>query len=891
MVISFFVVKIMERRTVPRYLSWEGGMENTISLFALNEAKKCSKGYALSKLHLNYHGGAASPRGVIQKALAVVKEGIVTGRKKDEVLFDVKEVLLEYPVKEDDLLVASEKRRETVFGRIAAMTDYLYLLPGEKEKDVCFSFEVGEYRFKDKADIVITEGENVRAIIFDHGESIYTTRAGKPEKLPTKCVGVNMLAAAGYENAEVWYLKSKDEKNDVVPPFEVKRGKNIVGASIPVGVAKAYLLSVITNTECGDCQMCRHKPVCKLREVRIDKEGASGANKNPQFTEEQRKAVDHREGPMALIAVPGAGKTTVLVHRLLAMHKEGIPADKILFITFTKKAAGEIRERIEALLPDDEAVPSIYTFNAFGYTLLKENPTLIGKRVKIADENDCKGMIRSILNEAAKNGRELKGISYSGAFLEYGLVGRLLTWFESISVHGKEEFIKRYGEKVPDLDGVLSFYDDYDKLFQQNGFITFDEQISLVNEIFLKYPSVAEKVAMQYSYIMVDEFQDTAKAQADMIYAIAKHHDNIVVVGDDDQSIYGWRGGSNEYLLNFKDAFPKAEIVIMNDNFRSNNKILIAADSVIGENKNRYEKELKGHKEASNPPLFFKDAEKGTLRDVVGKLLRQYKPGEIAILARKNKRFDDVEEELSGLVKLSSPKDYLIEDAIFEMLYDVLTLYYNINDDVALYRCLTRLGITEFPQKKSSQVPLYEAIRESEPLFNLDRLDIHAMDGYKGELSGLLLAGKTLLSMLKKMQYYKSMEEAFHAVAEGFLLPPDHKVLQNLLETCDEHAFVRISDLYAYMRDMVLFKSTKRVGYGVAEDAISLLTGHDSKGQEFPVVIIYDVEDFTGGTEEDNSLLYVAMTRAKNTLVMIESEYPERSALTIGNMKEYVNVR
>lgn len=867
-------------------------MEKFISMFALNEARRCGKGYTMSRLHLNYNGGAVSARSVVKKALEVVKEGFIAEQDRKDVLVKVWYELSSYPVREDDLIAASEQEKTKVYRRIEAMTEYLWIQPGARKKDIYFSFEIDGVVFRDKADIVLEiEGLPARAIIFEFGESSYTSRARKPENHPSRCVGINMLAAAGYAEGEVWYLKSKDENKDSVPPFEVKKEKNIVKASVVETDAKAYLLSVLNNTECGDCKGCRHQSACVIREVRNDKEEvASGANRDPQFTEEQEKAVNHREGPMAFIAVPGAGKTTVLVHRIVAMLSEGIPASKILAITFTKKAAGEIKERIEALLPEGAEIPAIFTFNALGYTLLKENPTLVGKRVKIADENDRKALVRQVLDEAAAEGKVLNGMSYAGAYLEFGIIRRLADWFKEISEIGVEAFVENRGERIPDIDGVLSMYERFDVLFKKSGFISFDEQITLINEVFRKYPRVSKQVADRFQYIMVDEYQDTSRPQADMIYEIAKHHENIVVVGDEDQTIYSWRGGSSEYLLKFKDTFPNAEIIIMSDNFRSNVKILEAANSVIGVNQNRFEKNIRGHKEANFPPLFFQKASDEALSNVVAMLLRQYKPGDIAILARTNKKFDEVEKILDGVVKMSTPKDYLVNDAVFEMIYDVLTLY-NSLDDVALYRCLSRLGVTEFPEKPNSQIALYDAIREVEPHFSLERLDIKAMEGYEDANKPIMKAGKVLLSALKKLQYYRSMEDVFNAVADAFQVPRTHRVFENLLDTCDEHAFVRISDLYEYMRNMVLFKSTKRVGYSAAEDAVTLLTGHDSKGQEFPVVIIYGAEDFAGGTEEDNCLLYVAMTRAKNTLIMIEGEYAEKSALTIGCLADYVSVR
>lgn len=867
-------------------------MEKSVSVFALKEAEKCGKGHKLSRLHLNYHGGAASALSVTKKALNVVKEGFVTGRSLEDTLRDAGEVLVDYPARPDDLVAVASQQQEKVYQRIAAMAEYLWGQPGKRTKDVYVSFEVDGVVFKDKADIVLeNEGEPARAIMFDAGKSRFSTRPKNQDNFMSRCVGINFLCAGGYKEPEVWFLESRDEENGFVPQFEVKAAKNIVKTTVDCDEAKAFLLSVVRNKKTGDCSMCRHASVCKMRELREDVRNECTSNANPQFTDAQKEAVNHLDGPMALIAVPGAGKTTVLVHRLLKMLKDGVPAKDILFVTFTKKAAGEIRERVEALLPEGTEIPPVYTFNAFGYTLLKENPMYVGKRVKIADENDVKGIIREVLDAAAKKGVVLSNTNYAGAFLKYGLVPRLVRWFAEIDSIGVEEFTKNNGSKVHDLAGVLSVYEEYKQTFKERGYITFDEQITLVNEIFRKYPKLSKKVAEQYRYIMVDEFQDTSEAQKEMMYSIAKHHENLVVVGDDDQSIYGWRGGSNRYLLNFKSDFPTAKVVVMNDNFRSNDRILHAADAVIGINENRYEKSVAAHKVAKNKPLFFYENEGKSLKKVVTQLLRMYKPEEIAILARKNGRFDEVENLLGGIVKLSSPKDYMVEDAVFEILYDMLTLYSNLKDDVALYRCLSRLGVADFPEKASSQIPLYDAIRETEPRFNLDRLDIKATDGYGGEeLTPLLVAGKKILTALKKMQYYRSMEEAFSAVADAFAISREHSVFLNLVDTCDEHAFTVLAELHSYMRDMVLFKSTKRVGYGVQEGAISLLTGHDSKGQEFPAVILYGTEEFAGEEEETVNLLYVAMTRAKNTLVLIESDRAEKSVLSVGKIKDYVTV-
>lgn len=865
-------------------------MEN-ISVFALKEAQSCKKAEIFSNLHLNYHEGRKSKTAITKKAISVMLQSFAEKKGLDDALVLAKEQLNEYPVNPEELAAAAEQEKAKVFARIEAMGNFLWAQPGEPKVNVPVSFTVDGVVFADKADLVLKTEEGTRAIMFETGENPFSQKARNLNNKPDKNIPGAFVCAAGYQACEVWYLKSKDEKGDCVPQFEIKPEKNICQTQVSADDAKAYLKEIISNTVCGDCQNCRHSAVCNLAPIRNNSEETGSGRSNPVFTPEQELAVNHRDGALALLAVPGAGKTTVLVHRLLKLLQSGVKASEILFVTFTKKAASEIRERVEALLPAEAEIPEISTFNALGYNILKENPMLVGKRIKVADDNDSKMLIHAILDDFAKEGRTLAGMSYSGAFLKFGIVSRLTGWFREIAEKGKEAFIEARGAKVSDLDGVLSMYDEYERRFKALGYITFDEQVSLVNGVFSKYPRVVAAYGERYHYIMVDEFQDASEEQAKMIYAIAKTHNNIVVVGDEDQSIYGWRGGSSRFLRNFKEDFPSAEMVVMSDNFRSNDKILAAANAVIQLNAGkRVEKEIRGHKDAKNSPILFLDSGAEKIAEVIPQLLKSYQPGDIAVLARTNARLEEVEKVLSPVVKVSAPKDYMISDAVFQIIYDVITLYYNTGNDVALYRVLTRLGVTDIPQKESADVSLYDAICSAVPGFNLDRLDVNAMTAYAECSTEIMKAGKTILMVLKKLQYYRSMESAFVSIAEAFDIPSDHKVIENLLDTCDEHAFVKISDLYAYMRDMVLYGSTKRVGYDAEPDAVALLTAHDSKGKEFPVVILFGTEDFADGSEENNCLLYVAMTRAKNTLVMIEG-LSQNSVLTLGELSDYLNVR
>ena len=868
-----------------------------ISLFALKEVRNCPKGYELSKLHLNYNGGEQSAAKVVCDAFEVLKKAFYQRRLLEETLAEVSVVLEALTLRKNELLAAHTQNKGMTMERFSQMAKYLWEQPGKRCINVPLHFECGGYYFSDKVDIVLEENGNFRLIYLnkDGRKSEFSSRARILENKPEYSLPNLFIHAAGYASAETWYLRSKDERADYVPEFEYRPEKNIVRTHMGSEEARNYLVSLWNTDEktCGDCKSCRHSDVCQMKEVRIERPvDIQEAKAEPNFTDQQQEAVEHHDGPMALLAVPGAGKTTVLVHRLLRLLSDGVPASDILFIAFTNKAANEIRERVRALLPPESDMPNIYTFNAFGFDLLKEYALLVGNRVKIADDDDKKRMIVRVLEDSAAKGEVLENQSYAGALMERGIVNRMYEWFENISKLGKERFAEWQGGRITcPMESIFVFYDRYMELFRENHYISFDEQITLTNEIFAKYPSVVKRCAEKYRYIMVDEFQDASDEQAKMIYTIAHQHNNIVVVGDDDQSIYGFRGGSNKHLLHFSDEFPEAKIIVMADNFRSNEQILAAAESVIKENKARYQKKMKGHFSAKNKPLIFRESGVEKVAEIIPKLLKQYRPGDIAILARQNKRLVEVENALSGTVKVLSAKDYLIDDAVFQIVLDVLTLYYNTSDDVALYRTLKRLGVTEFPQKESSMVPLYEAIRDEEPMFTLDHYDMYAMEeSYSSCNTEMMVAGRKLFRILQKLQCFRTMESVFDMIAETFKIPSGHKVFTRLLEACDERSICKTSELYDYMQGTVMFDGKKRVGYDASPDAVSLLTAHDAKGKEFPVVVIYATEDFADISDEANSLLYVAMTRAKNTLIMIEG-INEKSILQIGDLRNHVTIR
>ena len=726
---------------------------------------------------------------------------------------------------------------------------------------------------KGRFDFVL-EKDGVKTNVLLQNTSLkYSDRARKAENRPDNAVELLAAALASGDNdvTALWALKNKDDKGGTLPAFESRKGKNTVSISCGDKAEKLKKLFHQIASPCEKkCADCLYRSVCQLPEVSIPEpeEKAEKTSTKKQFTAAQKRVIEHVNGPMCCIAVPGAGKTTALTERLVSLCKKGIRPESILMLTFTKKAAAEIAERVSERLAAEgiRRMPEISTYNAFGYSILKENPTYLGKRLRLADEIDNLELIRA----CALSSPKIKDVSYSGIYSEYGLINQLNTMFDQIRKDGENTFRERYGERK-DVEGILTVYDKYIQEYEKKGYISYDDQISLSLEMLETWPKLLARYATKYEYIMVDEFQDSSEEQVDLIYSIAHMHDNIVVVGDDDQSVYGWRGGSPKFMLQFQKDFPKAEMVYMEDNFRSRNGILAAADALIAGNGNRYEKRIKGHDDTGREPIYVKAKSREYLAVLVKKALdKGMKPGEIAVLARNNKKLDSAYDILSPVVKCATPKDFMIEDAVFQTIYDVLNLYYKgLSEDESMYRIFRRLLADPADLTLPKGDSLYERMKNAKAVPDMEDAE-YLKQLAKMPETAYTAAAQTLAECLGFAKFGKDLTESITGILTTMFGMESHPVTDRLLEMAEDKAMVRLKDLYQMMDNMILFHATERVGYAPSEDAVNLLTCHDSKGKEFRTVLIYGVEDFEN-TPEEVRVLYVAMTRAMKNLYMVET--------------------
>lgn len=878
----------------------------TVSPKEFSKLRECRKAFSYDRIGLRYDGyeDMSFLCGAVAKMKAMLKNGTEDVKAAIESYFDEGYDASWFTCEKEYV-----SAKANALKKVLRLYEYIQTRKNElTDIDVAYSsyfcrplhyrgMQIGG--IVGKFDLVLERNGHKTLVIFHYGAPTESRRARKKENLPENSPEIIAATCAARMmfgkdfHVELWYLRNKDDNGtQIVEKFEHREGKNIVGVDF-TSFTEAQLLTKLTEVlSCAEkcnCDDCRHKCVCKAEtEVRFSnkQEVSRGQRKEISLTDSQKEVVNHVNGPLCVVAVPGAGKTESLVQRMIHLIRDvHVKPQKILFVTFTKKAAREISSRVEAELLNAgiKGMPQIMTYNALGFSILKDNPLYVGRRIKLAEDIDRYTLISKAYQEVPA----INGISYLNPNGSYGIVRFLDTKFDEIEANGKESFIKQYSERY-DVEGILRVYDAYHREYEAAGFIDYDDQISMVNDLFDQYKVLPGRYAEKYEFIMVDEFQDSSEEQVEMIYAIARCHNNLVVVGDDDQSIYAWRGGSSDYMLEFSYDFPAAKTVYMEDNFRSNGKILDLCSAFIAGNGKRYEKKLISHVDADEKPVYYKDVAPQKIAELVTEALSKgYQPGDIAVLARNNKRLDEVTKVLDGVCKVSIPKDYMIDDVVFSTIYDVMTLFYKgLDEDVALYRYLKMAGLESYASKSKKHESLYANLVAAGVIPALT-LSAECLDNMALDQTPLGKAMYTLLSCFEKLQYGQ-LKEAVKFIAKEVMNLDEHLVIDNLADMAEEKGIVKLESLYTVMGEMISFGSTERVGYDTAENAVNLLTAHDSKGKEFKVVIIYGMEDFDM-SEEERRVLYVAMSRAKDTLFMIETAYNKFDGFDL--IAPYVSVK
>ena len=705
-----------------------------------------------------------------------------------------------------------------------------------------YSFSFRDILIKGTSDMVLKDKEG-KTVYMDvsFSRNPYSDKARKEESLTSNSIELLCrMAVACYEKADccIAYLTSKDDTaSRLADEFEKKPGKNVAYLSA-YDYDEADLERAVSILQKKDCRNCSQYALCNTkayeRGERTNRKRHKDDGGASVLTDVQKEAAGHIKGPMCVLSVPGSGKTRVILENILTLIESGVDASEIVAVTFTRKACAELLERVRGRIRDS-SLPSILTFHSLAYTIISEQ-----EGSKMPDRLATTLARVSLIKEAVKQGPFISGISYE--YPAADTPGSLYRRLDLAFAFLRDNDISAYpfdGDK----DALYECYKIYEKLYADGGYYSYDDMIPLAAGI-LRKKGVLTKYQKRWRYFLADEYQDVSKDQAELLYLLAGKERNITVVGDDDQSIYEWRKGSPEFLLNFGKQYPDAKTLYMEDNFRTTGRILASAQSLIINNDVRYGKVINPTKEAGYPVYY---GEEFTDEMLVRFLKSQtaFDPSDVCILARNNKTLDRIEEAMAkeGLKALPS-RSYLRDTQLFGMLRCFLTFARDGFEtaEVVLYRLLKYMDI----EPELTEEGLYEKYFSDED-----------------EIPQIRAA-------LKCLNTDEHAEAVIREVLKALGCAASDAAFITLIDSVIEERCRTWQEVLCMMENMEKLKDDTEVELSPKAGFYNLVTSHKSKGKEYPFVVIVQVEDYDD-TPQERNLLYVSMTRAKKVLVIIKS--------------------
>ncbi|QTC41056.1 DNA helicase PcrA [Bacillus sp. V3] len=607
---------------------------------------------------------------------------------------------------------------------------------------------------------------------------------------------------------------------------------------------------------------------------------------NPQ----QAEAVKATEGPLLIMAGAGSGKTRVLTHRIAyLMVEKGVNPYNILAITFTNKAAREMKDRINNILGGASENIWISTFHSMCVRILRRDIDRIGmnRNFTILDSTDQQSVIKSILKDKNIDPKKFDARSILGSISS--AKNELIT---------PEEFSKTAGGYYDQV--VSDVYTEYQKRLRKNQALDFDDLIMTTIHLFRRVPEVLEFYQRKFQYIHVDEYQDTNKAQYMLVKLLASRFQNLCVVGDSDQSIYRWRGADIANILSFEKDYPRANVILLEQNYRSTKRILQAANEVIQKNSNRKPKNLWTENHDGEKISYYRaDSEQTEAQFVTGKIKEMVDSGkrkysDFAILYRTNAQSRVMEEVL-----LKSNIEYSIVGGI--KFYDrkeikdilaYLRLIANPDDDISLQRVINvpKRGVGATSVDKIAR---YAADHDISMFSALEEADFI---GLSPKITKAVIEFKEMVKGYTGMQEYLSVTELVEEILEksGYtdMLKAEKSIeSQSRLENLDEFLSVTKSfeqsnddkSLVAFLTDLALVADIDKLDEDdQPKDSVILMTLHAAKGLEFPVVFLMGMEEGVfphsrslmeeDEMEEERRLAYVGITRAEEELYMTNAQ-------------------
>jgi DNA helicase-2/ATP-dependent DNA helicase PcrA len=601
-----------------------------------------------------------------------------------------------------------------------------------------------------------------------------------------------------------------------------------------------------------------------------------------QLNTQQRAAVEQADGPLLILAGAGSGKTRVITYRIAHLIEAcGVSPESILAVTFTNKAAAQMKERVAKLLEgrgELRGMPHVSTFHSFCVSVLRRHIDHLGytRDFSIYDEDDQQRVMKTCIQELG--------------------LGELVS--SPRSVLGKISYAKNHGMKAEDMHGqaesdpmerVAALFQAYEEKLRRANALDFDDLLLKTVELFYKSADVCGRYNQRFRYILVDEYQDTNRTQYELIRQLTVVHQNLCVVGDEDQSIYRWRGADIRNILSFEQDFPQARIIRLEQNYRSTQKILDAAGAVVSHNQARKGKTLWTDRQGGDAIGLYEawtnDEEALFAAGEIQKALAADATASVAVLYRTNAQSRVMEEALrrQGIAyRLVGGFSFYARAEIRDALaYARLAL--NPPDATAFQRIINSpargIGSSTFAAIEATarerRLSLWEALEDELAKRRLPARALKALESFHALMKDLMTEHSSLLMG----QFFKSILDRTHYVEilKQENQPESQDRIENLQELVNAAAdadeqgitLAEFLDQAALASDSDDFDERARV---------TLMTLHSAKGLEFNLVFLVGLEeglfphslslDDDAGIEEERRLCYVGMTRARDRLVL-----------------------
>ncbi|MEQ5990874.1 DNA helicase PcrA [Staphylococcus saccharolyticus] len=601
------------------------------------------------------------------------------------------------------------------------------------------------------------------------------------------------------------------------------------------------------------------------------------------MNKEQSEAVRTTEGPLLIMAGAGSGKTRVLTHRIAyLLDEKDVSPYNILAITFTNKAAKEMKERVEQLVGEEAQVIWMSTFHSMCVRILRRDADRIGieRNFTIIDPTDQKSVIKDVLKNENIDSKRFEPRMFIGAISS--LKNELKT---------PDDAQKEANDFHSQM--VATVYKGYQRQLSRNEALDFDDLIMTTIHLFERVPDALEYYQNKFQYIHVDEYQDTNKAQYTLIKLLAKKFKNLCVVGDSDQSIYGWRGADIQNILSFEEDYPKAKTIFLEQNYRSTKNILNAANEVIKNNSERKPKGLwtantGGDKIQYYEAMTERDEAEYVVKEIMKHQLNGKKYSDMAILYRTNAQSRVLEETF---MKSNIPYTMVGGQKFYDRkeikdLLSYLRVIANSNDDISLQRIINvpKRGIGPSSVEKIQIYAVQNNISMFDALVEVDFI------GLSKKVTQECMSFYEMIQNLIKEQEFLEVSEIVEEVLQksGYreMLDREQSIesrsrLENLDEFMsvpkdyEENTPLEEQSLVNFLTDLSLVADIDEAD---TQSGVTMMTMHSAKGLEFPIVFIMGMEeslfphiraiksDDDHGMEEERRICYVAITRAEELL-------------------------